>query len=167
MCWLSTGDEFHAQRENIKMSDCKNPCKALGKVEYENRYQKSSKLNKFLGNTSLCFKEWGSSFFSRDNLMLGYCYQKRAMTFLIHSGRCGFGTLLSRAPVPVLHGLLCDFLQLLMQLEAPFPSPSARRGSWAGSQGGWHGWAAALYSAGCVGRAGLIDSCHVESYLCL
>lgn len=38
------------------MSGCKNPCKALAKIEYENRYRKNNKLHKFWGNTSLYFK---------------------------------------------------------------------------------------------------------------
>lgn len=56
LCWLSTGGEFHAQPESIKMSGCENPCKVLAKIEYENRYRKNSKLSKFQGNTSLCFR---------------------------------------------------------------------------------------------------------------
>lgn len=158
MCWLSTGDEFHAQWESIKMSGCKNPRRALAETEYENRYRKNSKLCKFWGNTSLCFS---SSFFSWDNPMLGYCYQKRAMIFLIRSSSCGFGTLLCRAAVAMLHGLGCDFPQSLLQLEAPF----AGRGSWAGGQGSWHGVGSSTVHAGGVG---LIDTCcHLQSYLCL
>lgn len=154
MCWLSAGGEFHAQPESIKMSGCKNPCKALAKIEYENRHRKNSRLSKFRGNTSLSFKEWGSSLIGWDHLMLGYCYQKRAVIFLTHSRRCGHGAFLCGAPWTG-----CDVQRLLLQLEAPFGSPCAGQGA---------GLAGTAGSRTGQGRAALIDSfCHGESHLWL
>lgn len=84
LCWLSAGDEFHAQWENIKMSGCKTPCKVLAKFEYENRYQKNSKPARLGGNIRSLFEREGQQF-----LQLRESVVRTEILFLIHSHSCG------------------------------------------------------------------------------
>lgn len=156
-------DEIHAQWENIKMSGCKTPCKALARTEYENRYWKNSKLTRFGGNKRSWFERVRQQFLrwlgqSDFSLLLP---GEREIFFLIHSYSCGYGTFLSCAPVLMLCVLVPDVLQFASAAGSALPQPFAGEGAVWGEQGD-------SAAAGCVGRAGPMDSLHhMGSCLCL
>lgn len=164
--WISCSVREYQNGFNIKyQKGCKTPCKALAKIEYENRYQKNSKPTRFGGNIRSWFERVRQQFLQLRQSEI--TVTRREIFFLIQSYRCGYGTFFSHAPVLMLCGQVPDVLQFANSAESPLPQPFAGWGSCTGSKGALaQGKQWDCTAAGGGGRAGLIDSFHhVESYL--
>lgn len=113
------------------MSGCKNPCKALAKIEYENRYRKNSKPKKFWGKHESLSPRARQQFLQLRQSDVVFLSPEGAMIFLVHSRSCG--PLVCRAPGAMLRGRGGDGLPAaLPQLETPFASPGQGTGDRAG-----------------------------------